>query len=513
MRLAYVRSLAFALIPWFALFGACSDDTASSSTTTTTSTSTGMGGEGSGGKGGGNEGGGGQGGNGGQGGDGGQGGEGGSVRRQEVLAAFETSADDLWPVDDNGQADVFAYSATTGMLTLVSHVEGDMSQPGNGASYGVSLSRNGRFACFRSSATDLQAAVADGNDAGDIFLEDLETGVITLVSVASDGTAAANGASESCAVTDDGRFVAFQSDATDLQTLVPDNNGAADVFVRDTQLGTTALVSVNAAGTAAAATGSTVFGRFISADGRFVAFGSDADDLVNVSDTNGTGDVFVRDLMLGKTTLASVNATGTSAGDGLSVTGGQYISDDGNLIIFSSMAADLQSDVPDDNGTWDVFVRDVAAGKTTVISVDVAGTVAAGASSELYCSIGGDGHFAAFTSPSTALQNTITDDNATDDVFLRDLQAGTTVLVSVDASGTKSADADSYDPYLSPSGRYVAFTSWATTHVAGFVSGNGGDTDVYLRDMATGTTTLLSQSLAAAASGSGPSYFEALSGP
>src|SRR5213076_3051692 len=178
---------------------------------------------------------------------------------------------------------------------------------GNGASLSSALSADGRFVAFVSAATDLVAA--DTNGASDVFVRDRLTGTTERVSVASGGTQS-NAASLGSALSADGRLVAFQSDATNL--VVGDTNGATDVFVRDRQTGMTARVSVASDGTQANNVSSY---PALSADGRFVAFQSDATNLV-VGDTNGKTDVFVHDRQTGTTERVSVASGGGTQGTG-----------------------------------------------------------------------------------------------------------------------------------------------------------------------------------------------------
>lgn len=503
------------LLALFTLPLACGDDDPAAGTTATSSTSSASTSTGSGGAGG-ETGSGGQnqGGSGGQGGEGGRGGQGGGggTAVPEYLAAFESDADDLVMNDDNGHPDIFLFSTKTGALTLLTQASGG-GHSANGGSQSVSLSRNGKYAAFESDATDLGPATTDGNNGGDVFLVELATGAVELVSLNAVGDGTGDSGSGTPSVSDDGRYVAFVSSATNLQTAITDDNGQPDVFVRDMQTGTTVLVSVDMTGTAAANAGAGSFGRYITPDGRFVVFESASTDITSLPDDNGKKDIFVRDLVAGTTTLVSVNATATATGDGESLLGGQVISEDGEHVVFSSEATDLQSDVPDDNGTWDVFVVDTLAGKATVVSVDEAGAAAAGASANLYCSITPDAKHVVFTSPYTDHQSAIADTNGADDIFLRDLAAGETLLASVDATGQQAADGFSFDPYVSSDGQIVAFTSVATNHVVGVANGNGGDVDVYQRDLSTGKTTLLSLSTSGVTAGNSWSYFESLSGP
>ncbi len=171
-----------------------------------------------------------------------------------------------------------------------------------------------------------------------------------LVSVNQTGTASGNSVSVAPVITPNGRFVAFESLASDL--TANNTNGTLDIFVRDLKTGTTTLVSVNQPGTASGNDDS--FAPVMSGNGRFVAFDSDASDLV-ANDTNGTLDIFVRDLKTGTTTLVSVNQAGTASGNDFSEL--LAISPNGRFVAFDGRASDLTGN--DSNGKKDVFVRDL----------------------------------------------------------------------------------------------------------------------------------------------------------
>jgi Tol biopolymer transport system component len=183
----------------------------------------------------------------------------------------------------------------------------------------------------------------------------------TRVSVSSTG---AQGNRDSGGFADgisaDGRYVAFQSFANNL--VAGDTNGAEDVFVRDRVTGTTMRVNVSSEGKQTHAFSSDLYPT-ISADGRYVAFSSDANDLV-AGDKNGTTDGFVRDRVTGKTTRVSVSSEGKQGNDYSYISA---ISADGRYVAFSSNANDLVTG--DTNGIDDVFVRDRVTGKTTRVSV------------------------------------------------------------------------------------------------------------------------------------------------
>ena len=338
----------------------------------------------------------------------------------------------------------------------------------NGLSFQPSISRAGRYVAFDSSATNLVPGDTNGTD--DVFVRDRVAGTTERVSVGLGGVQA-NGSSTGPVITPDGRFVAFVSYATNL---VPgDTNNDPDLFVRDRRTGRTERVSV-ATGGVQGNNGSV--DPEISAGGRFVAFISAATNLVP-GDTNEALDVFVRDRLAGTTERVSVGPGGIQANE---VSFSPVISAGGRFVAFDSRATNL---VPGDtNGADDVFVRDRAAGTTERVSLGPGGAQANDASS--FASISADGRFVAFDSFATNLGPGDTIGN----VFVRDRRAGTTELVSVGPRGTQ-ANAFSLFPVISAGGRFVAFDSWATNLVP-------GDTneaqDVFVRDRRAGTTERVS---------------------
>ena len=193
-----------------------------------------------------------------------------------------------------------------------------------------------------SSATNLHPGHTSAN-AG-IYVASLSTGVIELISVAMAGQANAT-SSSAPGISADGRYVVFASEASNL---VPgDSNGHSDVFLRDRVAGTTTLVSVHSDGTQGDGDPGRE-GLDVSADGRYVIFGSTASNLVD-GDSNNVSDVFLRDLVLGETTRVSVGPNGEQ-GDGHSTA--PQMNADASRVVFSSNAGSL---AVDGDANWDVF--------------------------------------------------------------------------------------------------------------------------------------------------------------
>ncbi|MFO0984573.1 MAG: calcium-binding protein [Planctomycetota bacterium] len=275
-------------------------------------------------------------------------------------------------------------------------------------------------------------------------------------------------------VSAEGRFVAFMSEATNL---VPgDTNGVLDVFVHDRVTGQTVRVSVDSNGNQSDGFSGL---NAMTPDGRYVHFNSVATNLV-ASDSNGKQDVFLHDNTTGATELVSVNSAGAQ-GDSNSYMGD--LTPDGRYAVFVSNATNL---VPDDhNGHEDVFVRDRSTGETTRVSVSSDGTEAN--SGSRYPRISRDARFVAFESFASNLVPG--DTNEATDVFVHDRATQQTIRVSVDSHGGQ-ADGFSYGPALSADGRLVFFTSAAPL----VPEDSNGRPDAYLHDCNTGETSRISVS-------------------
>lgn len=288
-------------------------------------------------------------------------------------------------------------------------------------------------------------------------------GETTLVSLSPSG-AIGDGQSNDVAITADGRFVAFGSNASNL--VANDINGVKDVFVRDRLTGAVERVSVSTAGVPG---NSTSFGPAISPDGRLVAFASFANNLV-ATDSNGFGDVFVRDRQAGTTTRVSVATGGAQSNDS---SYGVALSPDARFVLFTSLASNLVA--TDTNASTDVFTRDLQTGVTARVSVGNAAVQ--GNSHSAFGSMTADNRFVAFESVAS---NFVAGDTALSDVFVRDLALGTIARVSGTTAGQVS-NGSSFSASIAANGTRVAFASTATN--LGVADANVAFADVYVKNL------------------------------
>ena len=377
--------------------------------------------------------------------------------------AFESDATNLVANDTNGLTDVFVHDLETRQTERVS-VATNGAQ-GSGDSSWSSISADGRYVAFDSLASDL--APGDGNtDLFDVFLHDRQTGATTRVT-GGDGESACS------RISADGRFVGFYSESSDLVAGV--SGGAPKVFVYARESATTTLVSVGLNG--AAPNGASLCPS-LSADGRYVAFDSSASNLV-VGDVNGATDIFVVDRQTGDTFLASVSSSGAQGDDSCYQ---PSISASGRYVAFESAATNLVKN--DGNGELDVFVHDLKKGKTIRVSVGDKG--AEGALGSTWAAISSSGRHTAFHSPTSFVD----DDDGGDDVYIHDRKKKKTRRASVSADVGGAEALASFDPSISANGRYVAFDSFAAL----VVEDTEGHRDIFVRDVTAGVTERVSVS-------------------
>jgi Tol biopolymer transport system component len=361
---------------------------------------------------------------------------------------------------------------------------------GNGYSEVSAISANGRFVAFSSDASNL--VPGDRNDAGDVFVRDLVRNETYLISTTT-GHRQGDRFSERPAISADGRFVCFDSFA---DNLVPgDTNGDYDMFLRDRARLTTTRINVRPRGLQSKGFIDTCD---ISASGRYVAFDAAASRLV-AGDTNDEDDIFIYDRLSHGLERANLGAKGAEARGGYSIL--PSISANGRFVAFQSTAVNLVGDAI--GAGANIYVRDRAAGTTTLASRSVGGTsIDLGVSNP---AISGGGRFVAFDSNSTNLVPN--DTNDADDVFVYDLQTGKTTRVSV-GEGGRQANGDSGFPSISDDGRLVAFHSAATNLVK---NDTNGVIDVFVHDRITGLTSRVSVASSGAQANGESSYHFAVS--
>jgi Tol biopolymer transport system component len=439
------------------------------------------------------------------------------------FVAFTSDAPDLVPGEqnDNHFFNVFLYDRTAGQTSLVSHASGSTSATGSSSSQDVSLSADGRFLAFDSAATDIvpgNAGVlfydrlsgalqvigpgghpkisADGgtvfflsdrsnmvpgqvdtNGGSDVFLYDRAGGTTTLVSHAAGlPTTTADAVSSfdfgtSQIVSADGRFVVFGSRADNLvpgQSVPPSPRQA--LFLYDRSSGAVTLVSRAAGSPTIPASYGDSTQPSLSADGRFVAFQSEAQNVVSGQIFVEPPNVFLFDRGAGTVVLVSA-ANGSPAGTGDHFSFGPTVSADGSQLVFYTMADNLVAGAKDFNNGEDVVLHDTAAGTNAYATVHAPGepSVTPDALSSTQ-GLSADGRFVLYESAAANLVAGQMDTHQNTDVFLRDRATGTNLLVSHAASGPAvEGDGSSSQSALSADGRYVAFSSVATNLVAGVI--------------------------------------------
>jgi hypothetical protein len=400
---------------------------------------------------------------------------------------------------------------------------------GGGSAFRPWMSADGRFLAFDSNATKVIPGVTDTTKIRDIYLYDRTVGSMERISVGPNGVRANVPScpqnyqpcgSERRTISADGRYVAYWSNA---DNLVPgDTNGHADAFLRDRQTGQTILVSKGYQG---AQPNGDSKRPIVSRDGRYVAFESAASNLVapktcgflglscSGGDNNKADDVFLYEVATGNVTRVSTATDGT---EGNGASDRASLSGDGQKLLFQSDASNLVSG--DTNQVTDVFMKDLTTGQTTLVSSDASGVQ--GDKSSGSPSISADGRWVSFDTRAT---NFNTADAGGDlDIYVKDLQSGAIEQVSVQsgggqATGTNGNSTVGGDSTISFDGRFVAFWSDASTLVPNDTNGDACKTqpsdppcaDVFVRDRQANTTTRITSTNGV--QGDGNSFAPALS--
>jgi Tol biopolymer transport system component len=350
---------------------------------------------------------------------------------------------------------------------------------GNLGSTNSRISRDGRYVVFHSAATNF--VPPDTNANLDIFRHDRATGATTRVSVDMNGGDPDQGAMLA-AIDANGDVIAFESVSTDL---VPgDTNNASDVFARDLRTATTVRVSVDSQGVQGNGNSAKAA---ISGSGRFVAFQSDANNLVP-GDTNLGRDIFVHDLVNATTERVNLGPSAAQSNGSAGSATPPAISFDGRFVAFQSIANNYGP--MDPNSFQDIYVRDRLAQTTSLASLTSNGASANGNSLDV--AISADGQWVAFAS--TASNLVPGDTNGAEDVFVRDAGGSTTIRVSVSSTGVQATNFSRL-PALSGDGHFVVFESFASNLVA---NDTNGKSDVFLYDLSNAQVRRVSVSTAGA---------------
>ena len=377
------------------------------------------------------------------------------------------AGDDIYIVDDVGDVVV---ETVLGVGSIVRVSTDSSGMQADNSSYSPAFSADGTKVAFSSVAGNLVAG--DFNNASDIFVKNLSTGVLTRVSTDSSGTQG-NSDSYNPVLSSDGTKVYFQSDSTNL--VASDTNGLSDIFVKNLSTGVVTRLSTDANGNQG---DSGSYQPILSMDGTKLAFHSNASNLV-VGDTNNQTDIFVKNLSTGAVTRVSTDSGGTQ-GNGYSYN--PVFSPDGTQVVFYSAATNLVAG--DTNGVVDIFVKNLSTGAITRVSTDSSG-VQGNSYSEVPV-FSPDGTKVAFASAASNL--VAGDTNGVEDIFVKNLSTGVVTLVSTDSSGAQGNNVSLW-PVFSPDGTQVVFQSGASNLVA---NDTNAAYDIFVKNLITGVTTRVS---------------------
>jgi Tol biopolymer transport system component len=292
----------------------------------------------------------------------------GSLSADGRFVSFASSSTNFAAGDDAGY-DIFLKDLVTGEITRLS--QNPLSgEAGNGDSFSSAISADGTVVAFASKATDLDPAVDDENGREDIYVADVDSGGVEFASIKFGD--AANQHAGQPSVSADGDLVAFSAEATSQPGVNPTLPILPRIFVRDLSDGSLTEVSVSADGQSFA-NGSS-FRPDISANGEFVVFDSVADNLLTTADANPFRDVFIKSLVDGSIRLVSTDADGNQGFDTMR---NATVSEDGRFVAFETEFGMVTGDT---NGTWDIYLKDMQTGDLQLVSESEAGILGDGAS-------------------------------------------------------------------------------------------------------------------------------------
>jgi hypothetical protein len=407
------------------------------------------------------------------------------------IVVFQSTASDLLPgVTLPNQ--IYAYNRTTNSSTLVTvnDVGGGPSQFGGSA---PAVSANGQFVVFISTSKDLVSQnVGSDLNLDQLYIRDMIHGTTTLVSEAPNGIAGGNfdsGGDSSAlqsrpalySISENGRYVAFWSQATNLISPAPANKN--QLYVRDLQTSTTRLASTNSSGAAAGPSdlSENPFSSLSVTNDGSILFATTIGSLVN-GDTNGLSDVFIND---GTTKLVSRNVTNTGAGDDDS--NAATWNSDYSKVYFLSTATNLTTG--GSNGKQQLYVRDLTTGTTTLVTHAIGAPTQASDGDTVNFTISLDGRYVSLESSASDLVSVST--NLSANVFLIDTNGNNSTALISTGTGGDGAFGNSGFPVISGDGTKIVFKSNAPNLIDGYVSNSNASPDYFVYDRLAGTTTLL----------------------
>ncbi len=407
--------------------------------------------------------------------------------------------------DANGLVDVYSYAVAAGTLSLVSHLPSDsMTAAGSHSSLGtvpIFCSSDAGMITFYGDSPNLVAGFVPGTAAepGNAFVYDAASGTTTLLSHAVGfATTGANQRVRPEAISVDGATVFVDCRASNVTSSLLAARGSLLAIDSGTTANSIVSPLLGTMSSTSNQESELDSDSIVSDDGRYILFDNESSDLIPGLLLHNNGDnLFLVDRSAGTTTL--LNDIGDGTTPSLEIPGSGYaISGNGEIVVFRCDSDDLVAGFTG-NGEHNLYVYNVATDTLMLGSHDSGNpTVGGNGDTDDKATISGDGAWIAYSSAATNIGAGVTDGNGLRDVFLLEVATGSSTLVShADVSTSTAANGDSWEPRISADGSTIIFTSESTDLIGGFIDTNGGGVaDVYSYDVATGTVTLLSHGAA-----------------
>jgi|GEM_PF-3876463 len=421
----------------------------------------------------------------------------GAVSADGRYILFQSTAVDLTPLLDSNDRDDFYVRDLVSETTELVSLNADETGAGNDYAIWGALAADQPIVVFESRASDLAPGVTDANGTTDVFARDIASGVTELISLDQAGTGTPNSISRRPRLSRDGRYIFYFTTRVDeLIGVVDGNTTDFDLVVHDREVGSTELVNVNADGTASGERGLRFLTCSLSDDARTVAFESVAGDLVSPAIPTGQSRVYVRDLEAGATELISIDVNGAPAQGGNPI-----VSADGRFVLYLGFGQHTAAPIPDPVGARaHIYLHDRHDGTTLPVDVRSDGTAHGDSGEVQILSMTPDGAFVFFRSDAPDLLPGVNPDGRLA-MYRYDRANAELELVSVNSGGVETVNATvSSNAAVSADGRLVAFRTKATDVISGLTDTND-EQDLFLRDMESGQTRLITWNVDGSATG------------